>query len=264
MNLKVKHLLLFILSVSSLMITRGFTQTGQTGSIKGTVTGPEGAPLPGITVTLKSPAIVVNRLVTVSNENGRYHFPALAPGAYDITYRLEGMNTLVRRGITVSIGKAMTVDAEMNFKTVEEEIIVEGQAPTIDRQQNTRATTMNIKFLDAIPSVRDLNSYFNMAPGVTSDSAHGSSTIENSYNMDGVNMTDPTIGLQYVSFGMEAAEEISVQSGALSAEYGSVKGAAVNIVTKSGGNTLSGSASFYFQHEDLQSTNTDDTPLSVS
>ena len=56
-------------------------------------------------------------------------------------------------------------------------------------------------------------------------------------------------------------EEVSIQSGGLSAEYGSVKGGVLNVVTKSGGNALSGSAAFYFDHEKLQADNTPGTDL---
>lgn len=249
-----KKTLLFFLSVlfvSSLV----FGQAGTTGEINGTVTDPDGALLPGITVILKSPALVVEQMTTVTNANGKYRFHNLAPGNYELTFMLEGMNTLVRKGIVVSIGMAATVDIGMTLKTQQESIVVSGQAPTVDRQRTSASSNMDLEFLKSIPSGRSMDDYFNMAPGVTADSAHGSPTIGNSYNLDGVNLGDAATGTQGVYFGIDIMEEMSVTTGGLSAEYGSVQGAVVNVVSKSGGNKFSGMASFYLDHESLQSDN---------
>ncbi len=226
-------------------------QAGQTGAISGTVLTPEGEPLPGVTVILKSPAIVVPSLETITNESGMYRFVSLSPGEYELTYSLPGVERVVRRGIQVSVGMTVTLDVNMTLRTTDEYIVVEGQAPTIDKMNTKGVTSLNVEFLQSIPSARQLNDYFNMAPGVTGSVAHGSSTKENSYNLDGVNIADPDTGTQLVFFGMDVMEEISIQSGGLSAEYGSVKGAVINVISKSGGNTYHGSASFYYNHEKL-------------
>lgn len=257
----VKRLLCFLVA-TLFIVSIGFAQAGQTGGINGTVNDPDGVKLPGVTVVLKSPALVLAQLTTVTNANGVYRFPQLAPGTYELSFQLEGMNTLVRKGIVVSIGRTVTVDVGMSLKSLEESIIVSGKAPTVDRQSTVGAANMDEEFLKSIPTAnRDFISYFNLTPGVTSDTAHGSSQMDNSYNLDGVNMGDPATGTYYVGFGMDIMEEISVQAGGLTAEYGSVKGAVVNVVTKSGGNNFSGSASFYMNHESLQSDNTKGTDL---
>ena len=234
-------------------------QAGQTGSITGVVLTPEGEPLPGVTVVLTSPAIVVPSLETITNEVGRYRFVSLSPGEYELNYSLPGVEGVVRRGIQVAAGMTLTLDVNMTLRTTDEFIVVEGQAPTIDKMNTKGVTSLNVEFLQSIPSPRQLVDYFNMAPGVTGSVAHGSSTKENSYNLDGVNIADPDTGTQLVSFGMDVMEEISIQSGGLSAEYGSVKGAVINVISKQGGNDYHGSASFYYNHEKLQSDNTEGT-----
>ncbi len=100
-----------------------------------------------------------------------------------------------------------------------------------------------------------------MVPGVTGDTAHGSSTMDNTYNLDGINMVDPATGVPNVNFGVDIMEEISVQTGGLPAEYGSVRGAVVNVVTKAGGNKYSGLAQFFYNHEKLKNDNTKGTPF---
>jgi hypothetical protein len=238
-----------------------FAQSGTTGALNGTVSDPDGANLPGITVTLTSPALVVSQMTTVSNAEGKYRFPALPPGSYDVTFELEGMNTLVRKGIVVNLGKTATVDVKMELKTQTETIVVSGKAPTVDRQTTTKSANMDIQFLEYIPALRTLGSYLNFTPGATSDSIHGGSVRDTSFNLDGLNLADPVVGTQGVFFGLDIMEEISVETGGLSAEYGQARGAVLNVVSKSGGNKFSGSASVYYRHESLQSDNTTGTPL---
>jgi outer membrane receptor protein involved in Fe transport len=253
---------LVVLMATIFLVSAGYAQSSQTGALRGTVTDPDGVTLPGITVILKSPQMVIDQMTTVSNANGVYRFMGLAPGSYELTFMLEGMNTLVRKGIVVNVGKTSTVDVGMTLKSLEESIIVSGKAPTIDRQKTAGVASLNVELLKMVPSQnRSVMDYFNLTPGVTADTAHGSGEMDNSYNLDGVNMGDPATGTDYVSFGMDIMEEVAVQTGGLSAEYGSVKGAVLNVVTKSGGNKFSGSAFFYYDHESLQSANTEGTDL---
>jgi len=242
-------------------VSMAYGQLTQVGMINGVVTSSDGTPLPGVTVTIKSPALVLPEMTTITSENGRYRFPGLAPGIYEVHFALEGMGGVVNRDVRVSVGVTTTVDAQLSLQTIEEEILVEGKAPTVDRQTATKAANLDSEFLDSIPALRTIDAYFNMTPGVTSRTSHGSSERDNAYNLDGVNLADPAVGTQGVFFGMDIMEEISVQSGGLKAEYGAVRGAVINVVSKSGGNKFSGTASVYYRHESFQSDNTTGTPL---
>lgn len=257
----VKKTLMFFVSLLFLASVC-FGQIGTTGAINGTVSDPDGVALPGITVILKSPALVLPQLTTVTNASGVYRFLGLAPGTYEVSFMLEGMNTLVRKGIIVSAAQNTTLNVGMTLKSLEESIVVSGKAPTIDRQRTSGVASLDLEFLKAIPMAnREFIDYFNLTPGVTSDTAHGSGEVDNAYLLDGVNMGDPATGMDYVGFGADIMEEIAVQTGGISAEYGSVRGAVVNVITKSGGNKVSGSAFFYYNHESLQSDNTKGTDL---
>ncbi len=254
-----KKITILMLSVIFLSVF-GFSQLNQTGSLKGVVTSPDGSPLPGVLVTLKSPKLVVRKMETITNENGRYRFVGLYPGLYEITYAMEGMSTVVRKGIKVEVGKTFAVDVALQLGKIEENIIVEGQSPTIDRQSTTKSTNLDSEYLSSIPALRTVNEFLNMTPGVNDNTAFGGSVRDNVYKLDGVNLNDPAVGTQGVFFGMDIMEEISVQTGGLSAQY-SAKGANLNVVTKSGGNKLTGSAVVYYRHESLKSDNTKGTPL---
>ena len=255
-----KRSILFLL-VLLLTGAFAFAQTGQTGTIVGKVVTPDGLTLPGVAVTLKSPAIVMSQLTAVTNENGIFRFPNLAPGMYTVTLELDGFAVSTRTNLQLFANQVMSLDFSMQMKAMEESIIVSGKAPTVDKQSTAKATNMDKEYLKSLPSTRTLATYFNMVPGSTGDTSHGGSQMDNSYNLDGVNMGDPATGLQGASFGTDIMEEISVQSGGLSAEYGSVRGAMVNVITKSGGNSYSGTASFYYNHEKLKADNTKGTVL---
>jgi len=251
-----------VLSLVALLVIVAFpavAQITQTGTLNGTVYDQEKQPLPGVTVSISSPALILPSMETVTNERGHWRFPALPPGTYTVTFKLPGFKTLVREGIQVNVGVNTTLDATLEQSAVEESVVVTGQAPTVDIQRTTMTASMTREILQNLPAARNLGTFFNMAPGVSSGIVHGSGERDNTYNIDGVNITDPVTGTQAGSFGMDVMEELSIQTGGLPAEYGSVRGGVVNVVTRSGGNKFSGSASFYYRNKDMQSTNTKGT-----
>lgn len=253
---------LFISSLVLLFVfSFGFSQTGQVGNLNGKVVDENGVPLPGVTVTISSPALVVPEMNRVTNVNGVFRFPSLPPGTYEVVFELQGFNTLIRKGIEVSAATTVTLDITMTMATLEEEVVVEGISPTVDRQTTTKTAKIDKDFITHIPATRTFGTYFNMTPGVTSSTSHGSTVRDNVYSIDGVNTADSVVGTEALFFSMDTVEEISVQTGGLSAEYGQVRGAIVNAVSKSGGNEFHGAASFYYRGENFQSNNTKGTPL---
>jgi hypothetical protein len=137
------------------------------------------------------------------------------------------------------------------MSTLEESITVVGQSPTVDLQKTTLVASLTKEYLQSIPAARNLGTYFNMVPGVTGSTTHGSSERDNTYNLDGVNVTDPVTGTQAGTFSMDIMEELSVQTAGLPAEYGSVRGGMINVVTKSGGNKFSGMVSAYYRTDKI-------------
>lgn len=237
-----------------------YSQVGQTGSIRGTVTADDGQSLPAVTVTIRSPALVLPKRVTVTNVNGQYRFHSLAPGIYQITFSLEGFNTIVRKGIRVNANSTVTVGVGMQLKTIEEQVEVRGKAPTVDRQSTAMNTSMSTEFLKSIPTSRSLNALVNLTPGVNGGVSMGAGARDNNYNMDGVNTNDPETGTNAASFNIDIIEEVSVQTGGISAEHAGGSGAVINVITKSGGNRVSGSLTVYYTNEDLLGDNTGDFP----
>jgi len=255
-----KKLLLFNL-MFFLVIAFGFSQTGQTGKIQGTVFDEEETPLPGVAVTITSPSLIAPEINRITNLYGVFRFPSLPPGTYQVTCELEGFNRSIRKGIIVSVAKTTSLEITMGMATIEEEIVVEGVSPVVDRQTTTKTATIDTEFITAIPATRTFGTYFSMTPGTTGGTSHGGSVRDNVFSIDGVNVTDAVVGTEALFFSMDTVEEISVQTGGLSAEHGQIRGAVVNAVSKSGGNEFHGSINMYYRGENFQSDNTKGTPL---
>jgi len=258
-----KRLLWVVMVVFALGLTAtAFAQSSvQTGNLNGTVKDETGAVLPGVTVTITSPAMIVPQLVTQTDEHGFFRFPAIPPGVYQVKFELEGFATLIRKGIVVSLGKTTTLNVAMKIAAVAETITVTGETPVVDKQSTTISVNFTTDLLRHLPSTRNMFSVFNFAPGVTGDTAHGSDVRGNAYNFDGVNLGDPVTGTPFFRIGFDAIEELEVSVGGQSAEYGNVQGAVVNAITKSGGNEFHGEEVLFYRNKSLQSDNTKGTPF---
>ena len=137
-----------------------------TGSINGAVTDNTGSVLPGVTVTVTGPNLLGTQ-TAVTNERGQYRFPALPPGAYRLSYELQGFGTLVREGIRVALTFTATVNVQMNVAGLEETVTVVGQSPVVDRQSSGVQNTFTSDLLKSIPNSRDMWSLIAEAPGMT-------------------------------------------------------------------------------------------------
>ncbi len=87
------------------------------------------------------------------------------------------------------------------------------------------------------------------------NSVHGGSVRNNVFSLDGVNVNDPLVAYPGTDVNLETIEEVQVTTAGMSAEFGSASGAVFNVITKSGGNQLTGQLNGYFRNEDMQSSN---------
>jgi outer membrane receptor protein involved in Fe transport len=238
-----------------------------TGQIVGTVSDASGAILPGVTVSLKGPAIVGAQTAT-TNEKGFYRFPALPPGSYSVSFALTGFATLNREAVRAQVGGTTEENASLKLSTMSEEVTVEGGAAVVDTASNQVSTNYNQEWVKNAPTPRyTFFDLINAAPGVAQQSSDngqrqtsfGSSTNENSYQMDGTDFTAPISGAAWPYPNTDAIEEIEVLSLGAPAEYGNLQGAVFNIVTKQGSNTWHGDLNYYNQNDALTSRNTTPT-----
>ncbi len=245
------------LVVSTISAVPVSAQGTTTGSIRGTVTDPNGDVMPGVTVRALSDALVSGQQAAVTSGAGVYRFPSLPVGSYVLEATMPGFQPVRQENIKVSLGQALSVDLQLGDVTVSEEIVVVADAVQVSTVDNNVGFNLGENFIERQPLGRDPTAMMNYAPGIQNDQAYGApSTYQNAYNVDGVDVSDPELGSQWVLPSMDWVEEMQVAGLGADAEYGGFTGAMVNLVTKSGGNEFHGDARIYYSGGGLNSENT--------
>jgi outer membrane receptor protein involved in Fe transport len=223
----------------------------QRGSIEGIVTDQSGAPVPGVVVEARSPALI-GIATSVSDTSGVYRFPALPPGYYHVKATLAGFAPAETGGIVVTLGKNLKIDLSMKVSTQAEEITVVGESPVIDIKSSASAKNLTREFFSVIPKGRDFTSIVNLAPGANFEekaggiAIDGASGAENSYVLDGIDTTNLQTGVRAKRVVFDVIEEVQVKSSGYNAEYGGAIGGVINVITRSGANNFFGEVGTYF------------------
>jgi hypothetical protein len=242
-----------VLGVSSHAAAQG----NPTGTLSGRVVDQGGLAMPGVTVTVSSPALQGVRTVTTS-ENGDYLVPFLPSGQYEVSFELQGFQTLKRTNIGVTMAETQTVDVTLNVASVSETVTVTGQSSEIVATA-TVASNFKKDQLELLPAGRALNDAVLLAPGVSGTGPSGNIVMsgalsfESQYLVNGVVINENLRGQALNLFIEDAIEATKVSTGAISAEYGRFGGGVVNMITKSGGNTFSGSFRTTFNNDGWRS-----------
>jgi len=249
---QVSFLLVLLLVFSPL----AFSQSRNTGAITGAIADEEGIPLPGVTVSITSPNLIKARTV-ISDAKGTYRFPALPPGLYSLKAELQGFGTKIQQNIRITTTVRLTIDVTLAPAVQREEVTVIAESPTIDvKSTETASVTLTSDILQNIPYSNFAMSIVNLAPGVINNVAYGASASTGiSYQLDGVDVSDPEGGSAWVFNDPNIVEEAKIMGIGLPAEYGNFTGVIFNLVTKSGGNEFSGLVHAIFQHEDWLNEN---------
>ena len=228
----------------------------QTGVIRGIITDNTGAPIPGMTITAESPALM-GSVASVSDTSGLYRLVNLPPGTYTLTASLQGFKTVKQPGIVVQVGQTYTVNLQTETSTLEEEITVTAAAPVVDVQSNKISNVITTELLQNLPLNRTINGLFNITAGSAgtigaySGSIHGANSGSTAYEIDGVNGESPTTGGMQIAPQYESVEEIEIATGGLPAQVGASGGSFISVVTKSGGNQFHGQAQTYYTAKGL-------------
>lgn len=258
-----------LLVVSTLALsTTVVAQTVRTGSIAGTIADETGGALPGVTITLTSPALQVSQVLRTSDAQGEYQFVDLPPGTYRLTYELSGFTTFVREEIRLTTGFAARVDVALKVASVEETITVSGQSPLVDVVNTRGGTTVSKELLAATPNNRDYRDVFLLVGGVdivgppltgeiglrplaaqVSPKTYGQSTRATT-TVEGI-----VVQLNETP-DFASLEEVDVKTFGNTAETEN-PGAAVQLIVKSGGNEFHGRYVGGAQHHRFQSSNID-------
>jgi hypothetical protein len=235
-----------------------------TGGITGTVKDGTGAVLPGVTVELTG-EYVMGAQTSVTNESGVYRFLNLAPGTYNLTFTITGFAPFNRQGLVVAVGMTTEENVTMQLSSVSESITVTGASPVVDTIASDVGTNYDKEWVKNAPITRtnSFHDFLAAAPGVNAAQrsimnaiVYGSARDDNSYQLDGTDITDNFFGQALATPNTDAIEEIEILSLGAPAEYGSIQGAVFNIVTKQGSNAFHGDTNFYYQSDGLTGRNT--------
>ena len=259
-----KSLKIFSIFFLALLLAAGsaLAQSKETGVIQGKVLDEGKAPLPGAAITISSPNLMGTRSA-VTDQAGSYRFPGLPGGAYVIEASLEGFTTVKKTGVTLHTTMTVTVEIILGMSKIEKEIKVVAEAPLVDvTDASLSKTYVTQEMLNNLPTSQDTTKMMNLAPGVVEMSAYGGGDLTgNSTQIDGVDVTDARFGGGNFTMNIDynLIEESQVMGLGAPAEYGNFSGAIVNVITKSGGNRLSGDVQAYYTGKSWQSQNIDPT-----
>jgi hypothetical protein len=235
-----------------------------TGQIDGTVRDEQGGVLPGTAVSLRNQDSGVTRSV-VTESDGRYIFPALAPGRYMVRAELSGFATEEMRDIVITIGLELRRDFNLKIRAVAETVTVAGQSPVVDTTKAEVSGVVTRQQIESLPiNSRQYLSLALLMPGTTVDATRSffaTVNVGGSMTFNGTgNIVDGTIN-NWVEDGEprqdlpeDSVEEFKVTNALPKAEFGLATGGVVQVVTKSGTNTLHGDAFEYFRDKALNAT----------
>lgn len=236
-----------------------------TGAIKGVVSDESGSPIPGVNVTVSGTALIGGSQLSVTDAEGDYRFPALPPGAYKLSFNLEGFQAVSYDELRVVLGSTIEQNVQLKLSKVSEELVITGETPQIDSTKPGYSTNYTQEYLENTPIARfTFFDFVQMAPASSpmrfdntafAHSILGSGTNENMYQMDGTDLTSALTGAAWPWPNTDIIEEIEILDIGAPAEYGNYQGGVVNVVTKSGGNEFHGDGNFYWQTQSLTGEN---------
>jgi hypothetical protein len=242
--------------ITALLLALGVTAHAQlqTGNLFGTVSGPDGAPMPGVTVTLAGGGAPVAQ---PTDAQGRFRFPGLPPGSYELTAELEGFATARQAGVIVGIGHNTDISLEIG---VTETVNVVGDSPLLDTHRISVGNSVSQTELLKIPTARDPWAVMQSTPGVLTDRINvggnesgqqsqyvgpGSSCTQSVWSLDGVVITDMSaLGSSPGYFDFDSFEEMQITTGGNDASL-ATGGVVLNMVTRRGTNDWRGSGRYY-------------------
>jgi outer membrane receptor protein involved in Fe transport len=228
----------------------------QTGSIVGTVTDSSGAVVQGADVTVRNTATNETHKAT-SSASGSYSISELPIGPYEVTARKEGFKLFRLPSIELSVAQALTVDPKLAPGAASEEVTVRAdRTQEIDLETSQISNLVDQRQMASLPLItRNPYQLVLLSPGTSQTdsgnagiSVNGARDRNNNFMLDGVDNNDTSVpgGMGGVlSANPESTEEFRVITDNFNAEYGRNTGAIIDVVTKSGTNSLHGNA-YYF------------------
>lgn len=256
--------------VATFLAANLHAQTTDRAGIEGSVADQSGGVLPGVSVSIASPALLGGERATVTDLEGRFRFAALPAGVYQVTFELEGFAARTRE-VRLDTGFVATLDETMSVGGVQEALTVTTQSPVVDVRTTAVSTNLGKEALEQLPTSRSMWQVMNLAPGLRvagvdvggsavgmqqSYANYGTSAGGNRPTLDGVDTREDAGGAGfYYDYG--AFQEVQIKAMGNDAEMATPGTQFVGLL-KSGGDTFRGSGYFAWETPSLQSENITD------
>lgn len=278
-----------VLLVSIFLLGLGLTAFAQNTQIQGQVTDPSGAVIPKALVRAVDQRTGTERK-TITNRSGQYIVPGLVPSLYKVFVQANGFSTAVSTPITLTVGQNAILDFKMQVGQASQTVTVNAGGLQINTTDGSVSTVIERQFVANIPlNGRSFQDLIQLTPGVVTQSPqasyattgnrgdfsiNGQRTESNYYMVDGVsgNVTagssggngfagsgtmaaTSALGTTQSLLSVDDLQEFRVDTSSYSAEYGRSPGGQLSFVTRSGTNTLHGSAYDYIRNGSLDANN---------
>lgn len=242
---------------------------GSSGEIRGTVKDASGAVLPHVAVTVTETATGLQRTAT-TDASGQFHVTGLPPAVYDVSAKIEGFATELRKGVVLSLGRTVITDFALRPSKVSTVVEVTGEPPAVETNRGSQADSINQQYITDLPiDRRDYLTFTLLMPGVSNStrlasdqdfrvkqtpqsglSFYGSNGRGNNVTVDGGEANDDSGGVR-LNLSQDTVQEFQINRSNYGAELGGASGASINIVSKSGTNTVHGSLYGFFRNDAL-------------
>ena len=257
-----KKLALFLLFISLATARLGAQEA--TGTINGTVLDAQGAAVVNAEITVTDPSTSFTRK-TVSGATGNYSVPQLPPSTYVLRVQAKSFSTVEQKEIALRVGQILTVNQTLRPGATSEIVEVTSEAPLIETSNSevvgsvSPTEVSNLPLLDRnfagletlVPGVRQAEGFDPTKTRVGNISVNGGDGRQVDTNVDGGDNKDLVVGGMVQNFTMEGIREFNVITDHYTAEAGHSVAAVVNVISKSGTNTLHGSLFGLFQNSGL-------------
>jgi len=256
-----KKSLIALTIISSLNVSTVLAaDSASSGFLSGTVESSQGVQLSGAIIEIKNEETGLTRTITTS-DSGSYRFPLLPTGPYTISVSKDGFLVAQESGFKINAGSKTNLPVVLYSASDKPEVIeVMGhRLSSIDVSSSESVTFVDQELLARVPVARDVTSVALLAPGTTQGdsgfgnlaSFGGASVGENSYYVNGMNVTNFRNGLGGADVPFEFYDTFEVKTGGYSAEFGRSTGGVVNATTKRGSNDFEWGANAYFEPSSL-------------
>ncbi|MCC7153975.1 MAG: TonB-dependent receptor [Bryobacterales bacterium] len=240
------------------------------GTLTGVVTDPSGAVVPAVAVTVVDTGKGTTYTAT-TDTSGRYLVRALPPSTYNLSVEATGFKNYLSEGIVIAVNQNASLDVGLTLGTGSQSVDVSESATALATQDSSTGQELNRTFINELPLLgRGVFDLAGLAPGITQPSggfkiayystnfiSNGSRSAQTDVVLDGVSTSsyeaDGIIPLYQPS--VDAVQEFKVQQSGFSADMGFTASTVMNVVTRSGSNTIHGSLSWFLRNNALTANN---------